>query len=103
MSNNHHASHPPKKKIHQDWRIIAAAVVMMIAMIMYVLTLDETTAPAGPDAGGQAGGARRGTGAIRSGDIPVATGPAESVTCGQVRRHLAGRAVRREKEALRRR
>ena len=46
---------PKKKKLHQDWRIIVAAVVMMIAMIMYVLTMDETvvldpmkpTAPAG--------------------------------------------------------
>lgn len=38
-----HAPHPaPKKKPHQDWRIIVAAVVMMIAMIMYVLTMDES-------------------------------------------------------------
>lgn len=37
------SSHPaPKKKLHQDWRIIVAAVVMMIAMIMYVLTMNET-------------------------------------------------------------
>jgi hypothetical protein len=28
--------------MHQDWRIIVAAIVMMIAMIMYVLTMDET-------------------------------------------------------------
>ncbi|MEY3895650.1 MAG: hypothetical protein RLZZ214_1169 [Verrucomicrobiota bacterium] len=44
----HHLNNPPKKKLHQDWRIIAAAVVMMIAMIMYVLTMNEATAPAGP-------------------------------------------------------
>lgn len=39
-----HTSHPApkKKKPHQDWRIIVAAVVMMIAMIMYVLTMDES-------------------------------------------------------------
>ena len=39
-----HTSHPTakKKKPHQDWRVIVAAVVMMIAMIMYVLTMDET-------------------------------------------------------------
>jgi uncharacterized integral membrane protein len=39
-----HSSHPApkKKKMHQDWRIIVAAIVMMIAMIMYVLTMDET-------------------------------------------------------------
>lgn len=46
--SQHHASHPPKKKPHQDWRIIVAAVFMMIAMIMYVLTMDEADAPAGP-------------------------------------------------------
>lgn len=28
--------------MHQDWRVIVAAVVMMIAMIMYILTMDET-------------------------------------------------------------
>ena len=39
-----HTSHPTpkKKKPHQDWRIIVAAVVMLIAMILYVLTMDET-------------------------------------------------------------
>ncbi len=39
-----HTSHPvpKKKKMHQDWRVIVAAVVMMIAMIMYILTMDET-------------------------------------------------------------
>lgn len=51
-----HTSHPApkKKKFHQDWRIIVAAVVMMIAMIMYVLTMNETVVldpmkPAAPD------------------------------------------------------
>ena len=39
-----HTSHPApkKKKLHQDWRIIVAAVIMFIAMIMYVLTMNET-------------------------------------------------------------
>lgn len=51
--SHHSASHPPKKKIHQDWRVIAAAVVMMIAMIMYVLTMDEADAPRGPMPGSE--------------------------------------------------
>jgi hypothetical protein len=42
MSSHTNHSGPKRKKLHQDWRIIAAAVVMMIAMIMYVLTMDET-------------------------------------------------------------
>jgi hypothetical protein len=39
-----HSTHraPKKKKPHQDWRIIVAAIFMMIAMIMYVLTMDES-------------------------------------------------------------
>lgn len=42
MSSHTSHSAPKKKKVHQDWRIIVAAVVMMIAMILYVLTMDET-------------------------------------------------------------
>jgi hypothetical protein len=42
MSSHTTHSAAKKKKFHQDWRIIVAAVVMMIAMIMYVLTMDET-------------------------------------------------------------
>ncbi len=42
MSSHVTHSTPKKKKIHQDWRIIVAAVVMMIAMVIYVLTMNES-------------------------------------------------------------
>lgn len=55
MSSHSSRPAPKKKKMHQDWRIVVAAVVMMIAMIMYVLTMNETVVldpmkPAAPPA-----------------------------------------------------
>jgi hypothetical protein len=44
MSHHHHTD-PPKKKLHQDWRFIVAVVLMLIAMIVYVLTLDDAVVP----------------------------------------------------------
>jgi hypothetical protein len=39
-------SHPPAgRKLHQDWRFIVAVVLMLIAMVVYVLTLDEAVVP----------------------------------------------------------
>jgi hypothetical protein len=46
MSNHHHHTEKPsKKKIHQDWRVIVAVVLMLIAIVTYVMTLDEAVIP----------------------------------------------------------
>jgi hypothetical protein len=46
MSHHHHQSADrSKKKLHQDWRVIAAVVLMLIAMLAYVLTQDESVGP----------------------------------------------------------
>jgi hypothetical protein len=33
-------------KFHKDWRVWLAVVVMLLAIIMYVLTLDDSIVPA---------------------------------------------------------
>ncbi|MEI8340988.1 MAG: hypothetical protein WCH43_05545 [Verrucomicrobiota bacterium] len=33
------------KKWHRDWRVVAAAILMLIAMMIYVLTMDESMWP----------------------------------------------------------
>jgi hypothetical protein len=42
---SHHHAEAPKKKLHQDWRFIVAVVLMLIAMIAYVMTMDEAMVP----------------------------------------------------------
>lgn len=42
---SHHHSQPERWKPHKDWRVILGAVVMLIAMIIYVLSLDEAFVP----------------------------------------------------------
>jgi hypothetical protein len=34
------------KKFHKDWRVWLAVVIMLVAIIMYVLTLDDSIVPA---------------------------------------------------------
>jgi len=53
MSHHHHQhsdshSQTERWKPHKDWRVILAAVVMLIAMIIYVLSLDERLFPGDP-------------------------------------------------------
>jgi Ca2+/H+ antiporter len=48
--HDHHGSHAhaKQKKIHHDWRfwvLIVAVVLMLLAMAMYVLSLDESLRP----------------------------------------------------------
>ena len=31
------------RALHRDWRVSVAAIVMLLAMLIYVLTLDEST------------------------------------------------------------
>ena len=51
--NNHQATghdHADEKKlIHHDWRFWAAIVLMVLAMVAYVLSFDESFRPGGVD------------------------------------------------------
>jgi len=46
MPTPHHHRHPgtgqPRKKLHKDWRILVAVVLMLAAVMIYVLTLDDS-------------------------------------------------------------
>jgi len=39
-------SESSSKKLHKDWRVWLAVGIMLAAMIMYVLTLDDSIVPA---------------------------------------------------------
>ena len=60
MSNKSHLhSHPPgsepgksnDRKLHRDWRVWLGVILMLIAMAVYVLTMDEAIVPGGASAG----------------------------------------------------
>jgi hypothetical protein len=36
------------KRAHKDWRVWAAVALMVVAMIVYVMTMDEALQPGGP-------------------------------------------------------
>jgi hypothetical protein len=41
-----HIEHAPRKRsIHKDWRLWAVVIVMLGAMAIYVMTMDEAVAP----------------------------------------------------------
>jgi len=45
MTQHHHGhsgSEKQRKKMHKDWRVWAAAVLMLAAIMIYVLTLDDS-------------------------------------------------------------
>jgi hypothetical protein len=45
MTQHHHGrsgSELPRKKMHKDWRVWAAVVLMLAAILIYVLTLDDS-------------------------------------------------------------
>jgi len=44
MSHDHETKYT-RKKLHQDWRFIVAVVLMLIAIIAYVMTLDDRLVP----------------------------------------------------------
>jgi hypothetical protein len=46
--SHHHTTDLPKKKIHQDWRFIVAVVLMLIAIFVYVATMDDAIVPGQP-------------------------------------------------------
>ena len=36
------SSRPKRKRLHKDWRVWVAVILMLAAMIIYVLTLDDS-------------------------------------------------------------
>lgn len=45
MTQHHHRnpdSEQPRKKIHKDWRMWMAVILMLAAIMIYVLTLDDS-------------------------------------------------------------
>jgi hypothetical protein len=44
---HHHEHGAPRKKIHHDWRFWAI-VLMLAAIVIYVVTMDESLEPGGP-------------------------------------------------------
>jgi hypothetical protein len=46
-----HCSHGHKKKLHQDWRMWVIVGLMLGAMAIYLLTLDERIVPGAAPAG----------------------------------------------------
>jgi hypothetical protein len=44
--DHHHEQHAAKKKIHHDWRFWVA-IVILVAMGIYVASMDEAIGPGG--------------------------------------------------------
>jgi hypothetical protein len=45
MTQHHHRnpdSEQPRKEIHKDWRMWMAVILMLAAVMIYVLTLDDS-------------------------------------------------------------
>jgi len=51
MSQPHEHAKPHGRKLHKDWRTWLAVGLMLVAMLIYVLSLDESIAPPVPPAG----------------------------------------------------
>jgi hypothetical protein len=53
MSKHHEHSHElkqgsgGKRPLHKDWRLWLGVILMLVAMLVYVLTLDESIIPGG--------------------------------------------------------
>lgn len=46
MSNRHEHPHGRHgRKLHKDWRLWVAVVLMLLCMLIYILTLDESVGP----------------------------------------------------------
>ena len=44
MASHNHKQRSPKK-LHKDWRVWLAVVLMLAAIVMYVLSLDDSIVP----------------------------------------------------------
>jgi hypothetical protein len=47
----HHQQHSRKRPIHKDWRLWVGVGCMLLAMLAYVLTFDESIEPESNTAG----------------------------------------------------
>jgi hypothetical protein len=45
--HEHEHGHVSKRRLHKDWRVWAALVLMLAAMLAYVLSDDESLQPGG--------------------------------------------------------
>jgi len=45
VSDHQHHHHPKKKPVHKDWRVWVVVGLMLLAMAVYILTLDEAVRP----------------------------------------------------------
>ena len=41
----HSHDHPRKRSFHKDWRLWVVVVLMLLGMVVYILTLDESMRP----------------------------------------------------------
>jgi hypothetical protein len=44
--SGHHQENKARRQFHKDWRVWLAVIVMLAALATYILTNDETLAPA---------------------------------------------------------
>tara|TARA_Y100001934_G_C12357811_1_gene779028 strand:- start:407 stop:610 length:204 start_codon:yes stop_codon:yes gene_type:complete len=53
--HDHHQQHQHKKKggVHKDWKTWVVIGLMLLSMLMYVISDDESYPPGDPDAGRQ--------------------------------------------------
>lgn len=42
-----HHQHPKRKQVHKDWRTWTVVILMLAAMALYVVTLDDAVVPGG--------------------------------------------------------
>ena len=49
--DRHHNHSGGKRGVHKDWRAWVAVVLMLAAIVVYVLTMDESLTPEGNDQG----------------------------------------------------
>lgn len=45
--HEHKHEHPPRRKPHQDWRVLVAVALALVGMAVYVLSMDESLQPEG--------------------------------------------------------
>lgn len=43
--HGHGHNHPRKKPFHKDWRLWVVVALMLLAIVVYILTIDESMRP----------------------------------------------------------
>jgi hypothetical protein len=49
--HEHQHAHPPKSAWHKDWRTWTVVGLMLLAMLAYVLSMDESIGPGADETG----------------------------------------------------